>query len=209
MKSLKHSILVMTLLSASTLFVACEKKADTVETKAKQEVANTAQDALKKTKAISQQAKDRTENYSTDLEKLASNVPNMSEIYADGEKYMDWFAGRDGVQKTDSGLLYRVLEQGNGDKPARENIVSVHYRGTFPAGDEFDSSYKRNAPAQFPVTGVIPGWTEALLMMNEGTKLELVIPPELAYGERGAGNVIPPNQVLRFEVELLDANFRK
>ena len=134
------------------------------------------------------------------------SVPDMSEIYADGEKYLAWFAKRDRVQQSDSGLLYRILEQGNGPKPTRESIVEVHYRGTFPDGEVFDSSYRDNKPMIHPASQFISGWTEALLMMNEGTKMEIVVPPELAYGERGIGDVIPPNSVLKFEMELLRAD---
>lgn len=108
------------------------------------------------------------------------------------------------VVTTKSGLQYLVLKNGDGPKPATTDKVKVHYRGTTIEGDEFDSSYKRGEPAVFPVTGVIKGWTEALLLMNTGSKYKLFIPSELAYGKRGAGPKIAPNAVLIFEVELIE-----
>lgn len=107
-----------------------------------------------------------------------------------------------GVTVTDSGLQYKILSTGTGPKPAASDSVTVHYKGTLLDGTEFDSSYKRGQPATFGVTGVIKGWTEALQLMNAGSKWELFIPPDLAYGEQGRPN-IPPNSLLVFEVELL------
>ena len=106
---------------------------------------------------------------------------------------------------TSSGLQYRILNEGSGDdSPGPESVVSVHYRGKLTNGLEFDSSYKRNQPTSFPVNGVIPGWTEALQLMKEEDKWELIIPPDLAYGNKGAGNIIPPDSILIFEVELIE-----
>jgi len=106
---------------------------------------------------------------------------------------------------TSSGLQYRILNEGSGnDSPGPESVVSVHYRGKLTNGFEFDSSYKRNQPASFPVKGVIRGWTEALQLMKEGDKWELIIPPDLGYGSKGAGNIIPPDSTLIFEVELIE-----
>ncbi len=110
----------------------------------------------------------------------------------------------DEFQKTASGLEYQVIEAGEGKKPKATDTVLVHYRGTLLDGKEFDSSYKRNQPIGFPLNGVIAGWTEGLQLMSVGAKYLFRIPPELAYGKRGAGNVIPPNATLMFEVELLD-----
>ena len=106
---------------------------------------------------------------------------------------------------TSSGLQYRIMNEGSGeDSPGPESVVSVHYRGKLTNGLEFDSSYKRNQPASFPVNGVIGGWTEALQLMKEGDKWELIIPPDLGYGSKGAGNIIPPDSILIFEVELIE-----
>ena len=106
---------------------------------------------------------------------------------------------------TSSGLQYRILNKGSGDvSPGPESVVSVHYRGKLTNGLEFDSSYKRKQPASFPVNGVIRGWTEALQLMKEGEKWELIIPPDLGYGSKGVGNIIPPDSTLIFEVELIE-----
>jgi len=112
---------------------------------------------------------------------------------------------KEGVTVLPSGLQYKVLEEGTGRTPTETDQVKTHYRGTFLNGEEFDSSYKRGQPAQFPVKGgIIPGWTEALLLMKEGAKWQLFIPPNLAYGERGRGPTIPPNAALIFEIELIE-----
>jgi FKBP-type peptidyl-prolyl cis-trans isomerase FklB len=116
-----------------------------------------------------------------------------------GEAYLAANAKKPGVTTTASGLQYRVVTQGTGKKPTAAESVTVHYKGTLVDGTEFDSSYKRGQPATFPVSGVIPGWTEALQLMPIGSKYELVIPPALAYGSQGP----LANQVLLFEVELL------
>lgn len=110
------------------------------------------------------------------------------------------------IVTTASGLQYKVLKQGSGDKPTKESTVTVHYTGTLPDGTVFDSSVKRGEPATFPVSGVIAGWTEALQLMQVGSKFKLFIPAALAYGKRGAGQLIGPDQMLIFEVELLDIN---
>lgn len=122
---------------------------------------------------------------------------------ADGEKYLADNKAKEGVKVTASGLQYKVLTPGDGPSPTTNDVVSVQYRGTLINGTEFDSSYKRGKPADFTVTGVIKGWTEALLMMKKGAKWALTIPSELAYGERGNPS-IPGNSVLNFEVELVD-----
>lgn len=105
---------------------------------------------------------------------------------------------------TKSGLVYESLKEGTGASPAATDVVKVHYRGTFPdSGREFDSSYKRGQPTEFPLNRVIPCWTEGLQLMKPGGKARLTCPPAIAYGERGAGGVIPPNATLVFEVELV------
>jgi FKBP-type peptidyl-prolyl cis-trans isomerase FkpA len=112
------------------------------------------------------------------------------------------------AQITPSGLIYRSLKEGDGASPSASDKVKVHYRGTFLDGREFDSSYKRNSPIEFPLSGVIPCWTEGVQKMKVGGKAKLTCPPAIAYGNRGAGNVIPPNSTLQFEVELLGINGR-
>jgi FKBP-type peptidyl-prolyl cis-trans isomerase FkpA len=104
---------------------------------------------------------------------------------------------------TGSGLVYQSLKDGSGASPAATDVVRVHYRGTFPDGREFDSSYKRGEPTEFPLNRVIPCWTEGVQKMKVGGKARLTCPPGIAYGERGAGGVIPPNATLNFEIELL------
>jgi FKBP-type peptidyl-prolyl cis-trans isomerase FkpA len=103
-----------------------------------------------------------------------------------------------------AGLEYTVLKEGSGASPAATDVVKVHYRGTFPDGREFDSSLSRGQPAEFPLNRVIRCWTEGVQRMKVGGKAKLVCPPAVAYGERGAGSVIPPNATLHFEIELLD-----
>ena len=124
----------------------------------------------------------------------------------EGNAYLAANAAKEGVSVTESGLQYRELESGEGASPNAEDVVEVHYRGTLIDGTEFDSSIKRGVPAQFGVNQVIPGWTEALQLMQVGDKWELAIPPQLAYGPGGTGGAIGPNQTLLFEVELLAIN---
>ena len=108
-----------------------------------------------------------------------------------------------------SGLIYQSLKDGTGASPAATDTVRVHYRGTFPdTGKEFDSSYSRNEPTEFPLNRVIPCWTEGVQKMKVGGKAKLTCPPAIAYGARGAGNVIPPNATLNFEIELLSVKGR-
>lgn len=111
-----------------------------------------------------------------------------------------------GAVVTETGLVYRSLKDGTGASPTALDRVRVHYRGTFPDGKEFDSSYARNAPIDFPLSGVIRCWTEGVQRMKVGGKARLTCPPEIAYGPRGAGGVIPPNATLHFEVELIAIN---
>jgi FKBP-type peptidyl-prolyl cis-trans isomerase FkpA len=108
-----------------------------------------------------------------------------------------------GAVVTTSGLVYRSLQEGTGASPVAADTVKVHYKGTLPDGTEFDSSYKRGTPAEFPLSRVIKCWTEGVQRMKVGGKARLTCPPGIAYGERGAGGVIPPNATLHFEVELL------
>lgn len=127
-----------------------------------------------------------------------------SEHAAEGESFLAENAKRDEVIVTESGLQYEIIEAGSGDTPSAKSTVRTHYRGTLINGKEFDSSYGRGEPAEFPVGGVIGGWTEALQSMPVGSKWKLYIPHNLAYGEQGAGGDIGPYQALIFELELLD-----
>jgi len=120
-----------------------------------------------------------------------------------GETFLAENGQKEGVKTTASGLQYKVITEGKGRTPKATDTVSTHYRGTFIDGNEFDSSYKRNQPAEFGVTQVIAGWTEALQLMKEGGKLQLWVPYALAYGEQGRPPAIPPYSMLIFEVELL------
>ena len=137
-------------------------------------------------------------------ERLQSEEAANAEQYAgEGIAFLEKNAERAEVVVTQSGLQYEVITDGDGDKPNADSQVRTHYRGTLIDGSEFDSSYSRNQPTEFPVNGVIAGWTEALQMMNVGSKWKLYIPYQLAYGEHGAGAAIGPYQALIFEIELL------
>ncbi len=124
---------------------------------------------------------------------------------ADSKAFMDANGKKDGVKTLPSGLQYKVLSAGSGEKAKATDEVTVQYRGSLIDGTEFDSSYKRGQPATFKVEKVIPGWKEALQMMNKGSRWQVFIPPSLAYGPQGAGP-IPPNSALVFEVELMAIN---
>jgi len=127
----------------------------------------------------------------------------------EGEAFLAANKSKEGVKVLPSGLQYKVIKEGSGKKPTLSDTVTTQYRGTLVDGTEFDSSYRRGQPATFPVKGVIPGWTEALPMMEVGSKWQLFIPPNLAYGERGAGRVIGPNATLIFEIELISIQEKK
>jgi len=120
-----------------------------------------------------------------------------------GDAFLAENKKKEGVKTLQSGLQYKVITEGNGKTPKAEDTVVTNYRGTLIDGTEFDSSYKRGQPATFQVKGVIAGWTEALQLMKEGSKWQLFVPSNLAYGERGAGSAIGPNATLIFEVELI------
>ncbi len=134
---------------------------------------------------------------------LAASKEAATKNTAEGEKFLAENKKKDGVKTTTSGLQYKVLKEGSGTSPKETDTVVTNYKGTLIDGTEFDSSYKRNEPATFPVNRVIKGWTEALQLMKPGAKYQLFIPASLAYGERGAGQLIGPNATLIFEVELL------
>ncbi|BDH47430.1 peptidyl-prolyl cis-trans isomerase [Salmonella enterica subsp. enterica serovar Choleraesuis] len=134
----------------------------------------------------------------------AVRLERQKAMAVEGQKFLEANQQKEGVNLTESGLQFKVLTQGEGAIPARTDRVRVHYTGKLIDGTVFDSSVARGEPAEFPVNGVIPGWIEALTLMPVGSKWELVIPQNLAYGERGAGASIPPFSTLVFEVELLE-----
>ncbi len=137
-------------------------------------------------------------------EQEAEHAAQAETNIVEGEAYAVENGAKEGVTTTESGLQYEVLEQGDGAMPGSTDQVSIHYRGTLVDGTEFDSSYERGMPATFGVDGVIPGFTEALMLMNVGSKYRVVIPAGLAYGPGGSGDVIGPNATLIFEMELLE-----
>ncbi len=129
----------------------------------------------------------------------------MHEQFAmQGDEFRASYASQDGVASTANGVLYRVVTDGDGAMPTLESSVTVHYRGALIDGTEFDSSYSRDEPTTFPLNSIILGWQEVLQLMKAGSKWEVVIPPQLAYGENGAPPAIPPNATLVFEIELLE-----
>jgi len=131
----------------------------------------------------------------TQSQVAAVRVADMEYLEANGKK--------PGVVTTGSGLQYNVIREAKGPRPARSDVVLVHYEGRLVDGTVFDSSYKRNQPAAFPLDQVIPAWTEGVQLMPTGSKYHFVVPPSLGYGARGAGDVIPAGAVLEFDIELL------
>jgi len=156
--------------------------------------------ALNKRGQERQAAMQKTENE----KKEAEMAPIIEKNKKDGEAFLAENKNKEGVKTTASGLQYKVLVNGTGPSPKDTSKVKVHYAGKLLDGKEFDSSYKRNQPAEFPLNQVIKGWTEGLQLMHVGDKFEFYIPYQLAYGEEGRGETIPPASVLIFEVELLD-----
>lgn len=142
-------------------------------------------------------------------ELMAKQAEVAKKNKSEGEAFLAENKKKEGVKTLPSGLQYKVIRAGTGKKPTSTDTVTTHYRGTLINGTEFDSSYKRGQPASFPVSGVIPGWTEALQLMEVGSKWQLFIPSNLAYGEKGAGNMIGPNAVLIFEIELISIQEKK
>ncbi len=123
---------------------------------------------------------------------------------AEGKKFLEENSKKPGVKVTNSGLQYKVIKEGDGNKPSAKDTVEVHYRGTLIDGTEFDSSYKRNKSISFPLDRVIRGWTEGVQLMKKGSTYKFFIPSDLGYGNQGGGGVIPPNATLIFEVELIN-----
>ncbi|GEA13471.1 FKBP-type peptidyl-prolyl cis-trans isomerase [Alteromonas sp. KUL49] len=134
----------------------------------------------------------------------AAKEEQSKAVIEEGAKFLEENAKREEVTVTESGLQYEVLAEGDGETPTAQSTVRTHYHGTLTDGTVFDSSYDRGEPAEFPVGGVIRGWTEALQMMKVGAKWRLYVPHDLAYGEQGAGAAIGPYSTLVFDVELLD-----
>jgi FKBP-type peptidyl-prolyl cis-trans isomerase FklB len=148
------------------------------------------------------QVKEIMATFEKDMEKKQKEAGEKNKT--EGVKFLEENKKKEGVKTTASGLQYKALKEGTGAQPKPTDMVSVNYRGTLINGTEFDSSYKRGQPASFPVNGVIKGWSEALQLMKAGSKYQLFIPSDLAYGERAVGADIGPNATLIFEVELLD-----
>jgi FKBP-type peptidyl-prolyl cis-trans isomerase FklB len=167
-------------------------------------------DAIKGKKALltDDQIKEVFDTFQKDMQvKQTERVAKMTEKNKkDGDAFLEANKKKEGVVTLPSGLQYKVITAGTGETPKASDTVTTNYRGTLIDGTEFDSSYKRNQPATFPVTGVIPGWTEALQLMKVGSKWQLFIPANLAYGDRGAGQIIEPNATLIFEIELISIN---
>ena len=149
------------------------------------------------------QIKEVMTNFEKDMEQKQKEAGEKNKT--EGAKFLEENKKKEGVKTAASGLQYKVLKEGNGAQPKATDTVTVNYRGTLINGTEFDSSYKRGQPATFPVNGVIKGWTEALQLMKVGSKYQLFIPSNLAYGERAVSPDLGANSTLIFEVELLDA----
>jgi FKBP-type peptidyl-prolyl cis-trans isomerase FklB len=142
-------------------------------------------------------------------EMMAKQAEGAKKNKAEGEAFLAENKKKEGVKTLPSGVQYKVIKAGTGKKPKLNDTVTTHYRGTLIDGTEFDSSYKRGQPVSLPVSGVLPGWTEALQLMEVGAKWQLFIPSNLAYGEKGAGRDIGPNATLIFEIELVSIQEKK
>src|SRR5437868_8342506 len=153
-----------------------------------------------KPQLTSDQVKDVMAQFEKDMEQKQKQAAEKNKT--DGTKFLEENKKKEGVKTTASGLEYKALKEGTGAQPKATDTVTVNYRGTLMDGTEFDSSYKRGQPATFPLNGVIKGWTEALQLMKAGSKYQLFVPANLAYGERAVGPDISPNSTLIFEVEL-------
>ena len=149
------------------------------------------------------QVKEVMATFEKDMEQKQKEAGDKNKT--EGVKFLEENKKKEGVKTTASGLQYKVVKDGNGPQPKASDTVTVNYRGTLINGTEFDSSYKRGQPASFPVNGVIKGWTEALQLMKVGSKYQLFIPSNLAYGERSVSPDLAANSTLIFDVELLDA----
>src|SRR4030042_5362226 len=167
-------------------------------------------DALAGTKPLLTEQEIQETMVAFQKEMMVKQVEVAKKNKAEGEAFLTENKKKEGVKTLLSGLQYKVIKAGTGKKPKSTDTVTAHYRGTLINGSEFDSSYKRGQPATFPVSGgMIPGWTEALQLMEVGAKWQLFIPPNLAYGEQGAGRDIGPNATLIFEIELVSIQEKK
>ena len=170
-------------------------------------VARGLKDALAGTKPLLTEEDEKSALIQLQSQVVGAQQAKMHEAGAanrkEGEAFLAANKGKPGVVTLPSGMQYKILKEGSGPKPTANDTVSCNYRGTLINGKEFDSSYKRGQPTSFPVGGVIKGWTEALQLMPVGSKWELFIPSDLAYGDRGTGGDIGPGSTLIFEVELL------
>jgi FKBP-type peptidyl-prolyl cis-trans isomerase FklB len=167
-------------------------------------------DALAGTKPLLTEQEIQETMVAFQKEMMAKQAEVAKKNKAEGEAFLTENKKKEGVKTLPSGLQYKVIKAGTGKKPKLSDTVTAHYRGTLIDGTEFDSSYKRGQPATFPVSGgMIPGWTEALQLMEEGAKWQLFIPSNLAYGEKGAGRDIGPNATLIFEIELVSIQEKK
>src|SRR5438094_9814981 len=155
------------------------------------------------TQLTQDQVKDVMQQFEKDMEQKQKTAGEKNKT--DGVKFLEENKKKEGVKTTASGLEYKVLKEGTGPQPKATDMVTVNYRGTLIDGTEFDSSYKRGQPATFPLNGVIKGWTEAVQLMKVGSKYQLFVPSNLAYGERAVSPDLSANSTLIFEVELLDA----
>jgi len=165
--------------------------------------------ALRNNAKVSLEEAQEYANTRTEAIKAKAMETKYAENKAAGEKFLEENKAKEGVVTTESGLQYKIIKAGKGEIPTKESTVKVNYKGTLIDGTEFDSSYKRNTPATFRANQVIAGWTEALTMMPVGSKWELYIPQELAYGARETGGQIKPFSTLIFEVELLEIEKKK
>ena len=152
---------------------------------------------------------EKSESVEATNDAVTEEVAPIKDNLTLGREFLAENAKNDSVKVTESGLQYMVLKEGNGAKPGPTDLVTVHYTGTLIDGKVFDSSVERGEPATFPLNKVIPGWTEGLQLMSEGSKYRLFIPSELAYGEKGAGEDILPNSTLIFDVELIKVEKQK
>lgn len=224
MKSLKTSMVTLAAIGAVAGLLGCEKKAKLSDDKGKGSYAigtqigrslkaqNADVDLPSLTAGISdaiagKEPKLKPDEMQASLMKMQEAAVKKASETAEknqksGEEFLAKNKEKEGVKTTESGLQYQVIQEGTGRSPKDNDTVRVHYTGTLVNGEKFDSSVDRGQPAEFPVNGVIPGWTEALKMMKEGGKWKLFIPPSLAYGPQGRPG-IPPNSVLIFDVELI------